>query len=73
MSKVCEQLAAYTDAARHMDIQGAAIDMLETLQSTGSRRAVAALLKDQQVQLRKMDKAAESLGAPYLGKTGSTP
>lgn len=58
-----KHLNDYSDAHRDIELTEAAICILERV--TGAQGMVAALKKKQHGHLRRMDKAAEKLGAPY--------
>ncbi len=58
-----KHLNDYSAACRDIELTEAAIGILERV--TGANGVVATLKKKQQVQLRRIDAAAEKLGAPY--------
>lgn len=57
-------LDIYTDAARQIELAGAAILILEMMQGAAALRCIKALQSDQQRALVRLDRAAENLGAP---------
>lgn len=60
-----KHLDEYTDAAREIELAGICINVLETLRDPVGQRCVKALKASQQRQIKRLDKAAEKLGAPY--------
>lgn len=63
--KQYEALHRYTAATRALELSGAAIRILERLDTQEAKSAVDTLLRGQQRQLKLLDKAAADLGAPY--------
>lgn len=63
-----QYLADYTDAAREIELAGAAIRLLESMRSAEGARCIKLLETAQQRHLVRMDCAAANLGAPYPGK-----
>lgn len=60
-----QHLRDYTDAARQIELAGMAILILEGMNTKEAATAVKVLHRGQQPLLKKLDKAAEKLGAPY--------
>ena len=60
-----QHLREYTDAARQLELAGAAIMILELMNTLAAAKAIKTLQFGQQQQLRNLDNAAENLGAPY--------
>jgi len=58
-------LAVYTLAARQIELAGVAIRVLEGMNTREAVQAIRILERGQQVQLKRLDAAAEKLGAPY--------
>jgi hypothetical protein len=58
-------LLDYTHECRQMDLSGAAVDILETMNTPEASAAVRALKRGQQRLLKRIDKAAAKLGCPY--------
>lgn len=62
-----EHLHKYHRAAMCMELQEAAIVMLERVSSSEASQAIRTLKRGQQRQLKLLDAAAAKLGAPYPG------
>lgn len=62
------RLQRHTEAVRDIELTEAAINILEGVSGATAQRCIKSLKAEQQRQLRRMDSAAESLGAPYPGK-----
>lgn len=61
-----KHLNEFSEARRDIELTEAAINMLERVSSSRAvRSCIATLNRQQQSYLRKMDSAAEKLGAPY--------
>jgi hypothetical protein len=60
-----KHLTEYTDAARQIELAGVCINVLEAMRGDIAVRCINALKAEQQRALKKLDKAAERLGAPY--------
>jgi hypothetical protein len=60
-----KHLNEYTEAARQIELAAVAICVLEGLDGAAAVRCIAALQKEQQRALKRMDRCAEMLGAPY--------
>ena len=60
-----QHLRDYTEAARNLELHGAAIRVLEGLLTPEAAAAIRVLKRGQQKQLKRLDAAAERLGAPY--------
>lgn len=60
---VREYLRDHSKAKRDIELTEVAIGILETV--TGMNAVIAALKRKQQEQLRRIDRAAALLGAPY--------
>lgn len=60
-----QHLQAYTNAARQIELAGAAIKILEGMNTRAAGKAIKTLQYGQQQQLRNLDKSAANLGAPY--------
>lgn len=58
-------LDRYTHATQELERIGAAVLILESCH--GCEAALKVLRKRMQIELKRMDKAAEELGAPYPG------
>ena len=58
-------LNEYTDAARQIELAGAAIGVLEMMRSREATNAINSLNRGQQRHLKRLDAAAAKLGAPY--------
>lgn len=58
-----DHLRDYAKAHRDIELADVAIEILERV--TGCRSIVDSLKRKQQTFLRRMDSAAEGLGAPY--------
>ncbi|MBK8772222.1 MAG: hypothetical protein IPM06_17615 [Rhizobiales bacterium] len=58
-----KHLNDYSHAHRDIELTEAAINILERV--SGAQTVVKALKRKQQVHLRRLDAAAEKLGAPY--------
>ena len=58
-------LMEYTKAARNLELNEAAINLIEGLGTRESGAAVKVLKRGQQRQLKLLDAAAAKLGAPY--------
>lgn len=69
--KVTQQrrhLDDYSRALRDIEHTGIAITMIERVSSSRSASAAIGLLKrEQRRNIRRLDRAAENLGAPYPG------
>lgn len=62
-------LNEYTDAARRLELSGVAVDVLERVGGVTAQRCIKQLKAEQHRQLKKLDRAAARLGAPYPGTT----
>lgn len=60
-----QHLRDYTTAARNIELNEAAIRVLESLITRESEAAIKVLKRGQQRQLKLLDAAAAKLGAPY--------
>lgn len=60
-----KHLNDYSAAHRDIELTEAAICLLEKV--SGTRGVRETLKRKQQVHLRRLDRAAEKLGAPYVG------
>jgi uncharacterized protein YecT (DUF1311 family) len=58
-------LLEYTRAAKNLELGEVCINVLETMDGTVPMLCVAKLKQSQQAWLKKLDAAAEKLGAPY--------
>ena len=58
-----KHLDDYTRACRDIELTGVAIEILEGVSNAAS--VVTALKRRQQTHLRRIDAAAEKIGAPY--------
>lgn len=63
-----KHLEDYTDAAREIELSGAAVSVLEGMRSAEAQRAIKLMHTVQQRRLKHLDAAAEKLGAPYPTK-----
>jgi len=60
-----QYLRDYTTAARNIELNEAAIRVIESLITREAETAIKVLKRGQQRQLKLLDAAAEKLGAPY--------
>lgn len=60
-----DHLNDYTHALRQIELAGAAIAVLETMNTDEASQAVKLLNSGQKKLIRRMDAAAAKLGAPY--------
>ena len=60
-----KHLTEYTYAARQIELAGVCINVLEAMRGAAAIHCITSLKAEQQRALKKMDKAAEQLGAPY--------
>lgn len=60
-----KHLDEYWNAARDIELAEVCIRILEGLRDPAGQRCIKALMDGQQRQIKRMDKAAESIGAPY--------
>ena len=58
-----KHLSAYSAAHRDIELTEAAINLLEKV--SNAQTVISALKKKQHAHLRRLDAAAEKLGAPY--------
>ena len=66
-----QHLNDYTQAAREIELMGAAVTLLENLLMQESAQAIRVLKRGQQRALKHLDAAAAKLGAPYPGTTAT--
>lgn len=60
-----KHLIEFQHAAREIELAGVCIDVLEGLRDPVGERCIKALKSSQGRQLKRLDRAAEKLGAPY--------
>jgi acyl CoA:acetate/3-ketoacid CoA transferase alpha subunit len=58
-------LIEHNDAARQIELSGAAIAILEMMNTRVATKAIQALKRDSQRHLKRLDSSAAKLGAPY--------
>lgn len=63
-------LSRYSYAHRMLQLAGAAITILESMNTSEAARAIKTLQGGQQKLLKEMDAAAAKLGAPYHSTEG---
>ncbi len=65
MSPARKHLNDFADANRQIELAEACIRTLEAMRGTTAQHCIAKLKREQQAALKRLDRAAEKLGAPY--------